>query len=235
MKKIKTLNFLKVESYSQPPPAPPIIIRQLPQRPVSPECPLIIREQPPLPPPVIGKKLIRIAGKRLPPPPRKVVIERLAPLPQKPQSIIIERWLPYKQNLKRKVIFQKVTSDPVLIKPKNIIIQWQEPEIIVKQEIKYLGVIRADPLKYEKLYGDSLLKTSELPQYVKDIKTPDGLVLAADHKHPSAHELEGDLDALNLVDLDTEGLSQYKSQISKLNERKTKTNNLIKNANGKIF
>jgi len=50
-------------------------------------------------------KLITIHGQKLPPPPRKVVIERLAPLPNKPQSVLIERWLPYTQT-KRKVIFQ---------------------------------------------------------------------------------------------------------------------------------
>jgi hypothetical protein len=37
----------------------------------------------------------------LPPPPRKVVIERLAVLPNKPQAVIVERWLPYTQQ-KRK-------------------------------------------------------------------------------------------------------------------------------------
>jgi hypothetical protein len=35
------------------PPAPPLIIRQQPPRPATPE-PLIVREQPPQPPPSIG-------------------------------------------------------------------------------------------------------------------------------------------------------------------------------------
>ena len=72
------------------PPAPPLIIRQQPARPATPE-PLIIREAPPQPPAPVGRKLITISGKRLPPPPRKVVIERFAPLPAKPQSVLIER------------------------------------------------------------------------------------------------------------------------------------------------
>jgi hypothetical protein len=58
----------------------------------------------------------------LPPPPRKVIIERLAPLPAKPQSVIIERWLPYNDKLKRKVIFQRAPADSVILKPKNVII-----------------------------------------------------------------------------------------------------------------
>lgn len=122
-----------------PPPAPPIIIRQQPPRPETPE-PLVIREAPPQPPPQVGRKLITISGKRLPPPPRKVIIERLAPLPQKPQSILVERWLSY-PDLKRRVIFQKSSDpEPVVVEPRNVIIQWEEPETEIVQEMKYLGL-----------------------------------------------------------------------------------------------
>jgi hypothetical protein len=58
---------------------PPIIIRQQPARPSTPE-PLVIREHPPRPPPHVGRKIITICGKKLPPPPRKVIIERLGKL-----------------------------------------------------------------------------------------------------------------------------------------------------------
>ncbi|RMZ96519.1 hypothetical protein BpHYR1_053024, partial [Brachionus plicatilis] len=58
-------------------------------------------------------------------------------------------------------------------------------------------------------------KANELPGFVFDIKTPDGLVLAADHKPNQVHELEGDVDALNLVDLESEGLSHYKNYLQK--------------------
>lgn len=71
-------------------PAPPLIIRQQPPRAETPE-PLVIREAPPAMPPSVGVKRITISGKLLPPPPRKVIIERLAPLPSKPQNVIIER------------------------------------------------------------------------------------------------------------------------------------------------
>lgn len=107
---------IKLEANKLTPPAPPIVIRQQPPKPVTPE-PLIIREAPPPAPPCIGRKLITIYGQRLPPPPRKVVIERLAPLPNKPQSVLIERWLPYTQS-KRRVIFQGAPPDPIVIKPK---------------------------------------------------------------------------------------------------------------------
>jgi hypothetical protein len=108
------------EANTATPPAPPIILRQAPPRPATPE-PLVLREAPPQPPAQVGRKVITISGKRLPPPPRKVVIERLAPLPSKPQSVIVERWLPYGQ-VKRRVIFQRSNvADPVVVKPRNVI------------------------------------------------------------------------------------------------------------------
>ena len=87
----------------------------------------------------VSLKVIKISGKRLPPPPRRVIIERLAPLPIKPQPVVVERWLPY-PSVKRKVIFQRSSdASATLAKPKNLIIQWQEPEVQIRKEFKYLG------------------------------------------------------------------------------------------------
>ncbi len=109
-------------------PAPPLIIRQQPPRPSSP-APLVIREEPPNPPKQVGVKHITIAGKRIPPAPRKVVIERLPQIPSRPQDVIVERWLPY-PNIKRRVILRKSNQlDTVIPKPKNVIIQWQNPNV----------------------------------------------------------------------------------------------------------
>jgi hypothetical protein len=49
----------------------------------------------------------KISGKKYPPPPRKVVIERLAQIPQKPQAVILEKWLPYSflRDDERKLLF----------------------------------------------------------------------------------------------------------------------------------
>lgn len=197
------------------PPAPPLIIRQQPPRPPTPE-PMVIREAPPQAPAQVGRKVITISGKRLPPPPRKVIIERLAPLPAKPQSVIVERWLPYAQT-KRRVIFQRAAQvDPVIVKPRNVIIQWEAPRVNIRREIKYLGVIRANPAEYVQRYGASLKNATDLPDYVANIKTPEGLVLAANYRYNTIHELEGDLQALRLVDLDREGLAEYRSYLSKL-------------------
>ena len=196
------------------PPAPPFVIRQLPARPSTPE-PLIIREAPPKSPERLGTKVITISGAQLPPPPRKVVIERLAPLPAKPQSIIIERWLPYAQT-KRRVIYQNLdgTSAAARVqKPKNLIVQWDAPHVKIKEEFKYLGVIRANPIEYVARYGAHLKSAAELPDFVHDIKNPDNLELAADHAQK--YELEGDLHALNLIDLDKEGLGVYREYLQK--------------------
>lgn len=205
---------IKQQANMLTPPAPPLIIRQQPARPNTPE-PLIIREAPPQPPQQVGRKLITISGKRLPPPPRKVVIERLAQLPAKPQSVLIERWLPY-CDVKRRVIFQAAPPDPVVCAPRNTIVQWQAPEVQIKKEFKYLGVIRANPVEYVRTYGPTLRGSQDLPDFVHDIKTPEGLILAANYQAAQFNELEGDLHALQLVDLEKEGLSCYKQYLVRL-------------------
>ena len=196
------------------PPAPPLVLRQQPPRPQTPE-PLIIREAPPPAPQPVGRKLITISGKRLPPPPRKVVVERFAPLPAKPQSVLIERWLPYAE-VKRRVIFQMAPPDPVMIKPKNIVVQWEAPEVQVRKEFKYLGVVRANPAEYVAQYGASIRQPHDLPDFVHEIKTPEGLVLAAQYQPSGLHELSGDLHALKLVNLEQEGLGAYREYLGRL-------------------
>merc|ERR1719223_1686095 len=74
-------------------PAPPLIIRQAAARASTPE-PLVVREAPPQPPAPVGPKRITISGKKNPPPPRKVVVER---------------WLPYAET-KRRVVFNKAAD-----------------------------------------------------------------------------------------------------------------------------
>ena len=121
-------------------------------------------------------------------------------MPSKPQSVLIERWLPY-SDVKRRVIYQAAPPDPIVIKPRNVIVQWEAPNVAVRKEFKYLGVIRANPCEYVQRYGCALKNSCQLPQYVLDIANPEGLVLAANHQYNPVHELEGDVDALKLVDL----------------------------------
>lgn len=200
---------INLEKNIPTPPAPPLVIRQQPPRPETP-APLVVREAPPKPPQQIGQKLITISGKRIPPPPRKVVIERLAPLPSKPQAVIIERWLPYKDQ-KRRVIFTKPSEpDPIVQKPRNVIIQWEQPQVNIKKEFRDLGVIRANPVEYVERYGNEVKEHVALPKFVTEIRPPSGVVLAAEHQAPPVVELYGDLEALRLINLEKEGLAQYK-------------------------
>jgi hypothetical protein len=211
------------------PPAPPLVIRQQPARPVTPE-PLIVREAPPMAPPPVGRKLITISGRRLPPPPRKVVIERMAPLPTKPQSVLVERWLPY-QETKRRIIYKGPPSDPILVKPRNVVIQWEAPNVVVKKEHKFLGVVRANPNEYVQRYSNTLKPAKDLPKFVLDLSTPKGLVLAANHQPKKFHDLEGDLDALKYVDLDREGLGEYKSYLQRISVNMSNSYNNNNNNN----
>ena len=98
-----------------------------------------MREAPPQPPAPVGRKLITISGRRLPPPPRKVIIERMAPLPTKPQSVLVERWLPY-QETKRRIIYKGAPSDPVCVKPRNVVIQWEAPNVVRKVSDIFGGI-----------------------------------------------------------------------------------------------
>ncbi len=205
--------IIKQESDIVTPAAPPLIIRQQPTRPQTPP-PLVIRERPPKPPNLVDQKIITIPGKHLPPPPRKVVIERLPPIPMKPQSVIIEKWLPYKQQ-KRKVIFLRAKEpEKVDQKPKNLIIQWESPAVKVKKEFKDLGVFRADPNDYNAKFGSTLKHSNELSDFMEEIKARECKPVATDGK-PVAFELDGDIEALSLVDLEKEGLSEYRSLLKK--------------------
>ena len=62
-------------------------------------------------------------------------------------------------------------------------------------------MVRANPAEYVKKYGESLKPSNELPKMVLDLPRPEGITLAADYKSNLLPELEGDIDALKLVDL----------------------------------
>ena len=86
----------------------------------------------------------------------------------------------------------------------------------MRQEIQNLGVTEVDPDQYRQTYIDSIV--SELPQFVLDIKGPEGIELAADQKEKKNErkELEGDLEAFKLIsDLEKEGLGEYREYLIK--------------------
>jgi hypothetical protein len=204
--------ILKQERGVIPPPAPPVVIRQQPPRPETPQ-PIIIREAPPTPPPRVEPTVISVPGKVLEPAPRKVVVERFGNLPDKPNPLIIERWLPYEEQ-KRKVVYVKPSEpEPVAQKPKNLIIEWDAPKVVVNRQIKDFGIIRADPNEYKQRYGATLKTANELPAFIKSIEPPNSPI-TKQKPNNTIYELEGDIEALKLIDLDAHGLSDYKNLIN---------------------
>ena len=194
-------------------PAPPLVVRQAPPKPANP-APVILREAPPQPPPRVGDKLVLVPGKVLPPPDRKVVVERLPAIPPKPQQVFLEKWLGYKQQ-KRRVVFQPAEADCVLPNPKNLVIQWENPEVEVNRQYKNLGTQQADPAEYLRQHGSSLIRHEEFSAAVRRFGAPEQLAAPA-QQATGLPELEGDLQALRLVDLDRAGLSEYRSYLSGL-------------------
>jgi len=96
--------IIKQLKNTQAPPPPPLVIHQVKSQNDSRSAgaPLVFREVPPKPPMRLEPKIINIP-KKSQPLPRKIIIERLAPLPKRPRPIIIERWLPPRIE-KRKVL-----------------------------------------------------------------------------------------------------------------------------------
>ena len=102
------------------------------------------------------------------------------------------------------MIFQRAdAAAAAAAKAKNVIVQWERPTVRVRQEFKDLGVVRANPSEYSARYGATLKRTADLPLFVRDMKPPQGLTLAG--QAAVAYELEGDLHALKLIDLESEG------------------------------
>ena len=167
--------------------------------------PIIIREAPPKTPLPQPEKVITIPGKTLPAPPRKVVIEKLPDAPAKPRDILIEKWLPYEQP-SRRVIFEKASGSASASNPRNVIIEWSAGGVEVEKVVKNLGVVDANPSEYRQRYqfNKSLSQLpSEVAEASRSVQAPSG-------SSSSGARLEGDVHALSLVDLDREGLSQYR-------------------------
>jgi len=123
--------------------------------------------------------------------------------------------LPYAEGGKRRVVFNKAAAVAEAVAPRNVVVQWEEPRVNIRQEVKYLGVIRANPAEYVQRYGSELRVHSALPKFVQDIATPSEVGQLAWNYRSSGvtYELEGDLEAFQFVNLDREGLSEYRQQL----------------------
>ena len=188
--------IIQQEQDTQAPPAPPKHIVERPPEPVKP-APLIIRERPPAPPAPIPPEHHVIPGKVLPPPPRKIITERLPSLPQPPQDIIVERWLEYGPRTRR-VLFQPAPKLILAPAPKNVRIEWESPDVALQRQFRNLGVTPAHPAEYMQRYGPSLVHASAIPAIARGVRPSGGLVLA-EESAPKQVQLVGDVGALSLI------------------------------------
>jgi len=97
---------------------------------------------------------------------------------------------------------------------RNTIIQWSTPNPVIKKDIKYLGVVNADPREYAQKYGNQLKRSNELPSFVVELENNNGF-RKYQREQGTAYELEGDIEALKYLDLDREGLQMYKHYLGR--------------------
>ena len=195
----------------QVPPAVPLHITQKPPLPLVP-APIVVRERPPKPPAPIAPRNVVIPGKVIPPPPRKVIVERLPQIPPKPADIIVERWLGY-QRRTRQVNFVPAPALIPIPAPKNVLIQWDSPDVDVKQAFHFLGVQVQCPVAYLSTFGASLLDASQLPVEVAQFATPLGETLAVNSNSDMIPALTGAVGSLRLINLVCNGLAEYAPQL----------------------
>jgi hypothetical protein len=150
----------------QPPAPPPLRIRQqappLPQPP-----PLILRERPPVPPQSIASQTVIRRLAALAVPPRSVIIERIPAAPPRPRDIIIERWVPYGAAAKRRTVVQRAAAAQQYAAPRNVIIQYEAPQVRIVRQFQNLGVQPENPQLYVQRYGAQLLDSITLVQQAR--------------------------------------------------------------------
>lgn len=209
--------IIKQEKDTLLPRAPPLIIRQRPLEQVTPE-PVFYRDQPPEMPEQLEQKVITISGKKLPPPPRRLIIEKLPQLPSKPQPIVIEKWLQQERQTRR-VKFIQAERVENWRSEKNLIINWNSPRATVSRDYQLLGTQSCDPNGFCLKYGNTLLSSSQMLNVLRENKIT--LTRGLEPSVSLIPKLEGDLEALLLIDLDRFGLSEYKSQLTMLSSSST--------------
>lgn len=141
-----------------------------------------------------------------------MIVERLPIEPPKPQDIVIERWLAYARRV-RNVIFNPAAPIQLAVAEKNLVIEWEAPEVNIEQTFNFLGITEADPMSYIAQYGTSLVETSKLPKEAARFEIPAGHVLAAETNPNQTPILKGDIEALRKIDLNCHGLNEYVNQI----------------------
>ena len=100
---------------------------------------------------------------------------------------------------------------------KNLVIEWRQPNSVIKRELVQLGIENTDPDEYLLKYGKSLKHSSELAEYCNELM--DIKYCQQNSSNENLYDLEGDIDKLNLLDsktLEILGLSRHGSFVSEL-------------------
>lgn len=95
------------------------------------------------------------------------------------------------------------------VQPSNSYIRDIVQDRVPATLIKHLGIVTTDPDEYAKLYSNQLVAPDDFPVFINNLMQDD-MSLAYNFHQKDLPELQGDLDALKLVDLDKESLSEYK-------------------------
>ncbi len=156
-------------------------------------------------------------------------IQSLIELSYKPIDVILGGCLKLNK-VTSKIILNPKPEDPVPPKTKNLIINWEKIKCNVKERITVLGVEKCDPNEYIEQHGSSLIQASTLPAIANKVAVDavenQGTLLASDVRKKYFNELEGDVHALSLIDLDKEGLSEYKYILENLRNNKNNEKNV---------
>ncbi len=98
------------------------------------EKPTRIREAPPEYAKNTSPKKISIKGRRAPPPPRRLVVEKLPAEPVRPPKVYIDRWLPVPL-AKQRITVKKAAQSQPAEEPKNLVVEWTVAEPKITQRV----------------------------------------------------------------------------------------------------
>lgn len=121
--------------------------------------------------------------------------------------------MPYGEQRQR-VIYEPAKPICQIPDPKNVVIQWDAPDVEVRREVKNLGVIAADPQDYLRRHGHQLVRSDQLPDVAVKYAQAQGIQLAANSQAHAGVIIEGDVQALSLIDLDAHGLGYLRGRLS---------------------
>ncbi len=142
-----------------------------------------------------------------------MIVERLPAVPSKPQDIVIEKWLSYPKRVRNVVFNPAVPVQKLASSEKNLLIEWESPEVNIEQIFNFLGIEEEDPMTYMSRHGSSLVDSSRMPKEAARFEIPVGHSLASESILNQTPILRGNVEALRRINLSCYDLNEYASQI----------------------